>query len=146
MLGRIVHWPLAADQARAVLGSDDEELLAGLQRRDPHSIAKLYDLYGSQVCRLILDKVECRCIADDLAVETFLRAWNRAGPRKTSARYPIPMAQIFGDKLRCRLPAKRWHLEALALPIHSAQGMWTCLPPGPSLRSINERNSDSLHM
>jgi hypothetical protein len=78
MLGRIVHWPRAAGHARAVLESDDEELFAGLQRRDPHSIARLYDLYGSQVYRLILDRVECPCIADDLVVQTFLLAWNRA--------------------------------------------------------------------
>jgi hypothetical protein len=51
------------------------------------------------------------------------------------------MAQIFGDKPHCRLPAIRWHLEALALPIHSTQELWICQPPGPSLPSINERNS-----
>ncbi len=46
MLGRILHSPLAVREARAVPESDDEELLPGLQRRDPHAIAKLYDLYG----------------------------------------------------------------------------------------------------
>ena len=79
MLGRILQSPLAARDARGVPESDDEELLAGLQRRDPHSIAKLYDLYGSQVYLLILDRVECSCIAEDLVVQTFLLVWNRAG-------------------------------------------------------------------
>jgi DNA-directed RNA polymerase specialized sigma24 family protein len=82
MLGRILHSPLAAREARAVPESDDEELLAGLQRRDPESIAKLYDRYGSHVYRLILDRVECPCIAEDLVVQTFLLAWSRAGQRR----------------------------------------------------------------
>src|SRR5260370_30526738 len=88
MLGRILHSPVAVREARAVPESDDEELLPGLQRRDPHSIAKLYDLYGSQVYRLILDKVECRCIADDLVVQTFLLAWNPRRATKLSAQLP----------------------------------------------------------
>jgi DNA-directed RNA polymerase specialized sigma24 family protein len=99
MLGRIVHGPLAAGQALAVLESDDEELLAGLQRRDPHSFAKLYDLYGSQVYRLILDKVECRCIAADLAVETFLRAWNRADQRRPQPTTLFPWLKSLATSL-----------------------------------------------
>jgi DNA-directed RNA polymerase specialized sigma24 family protein len=83
MLGRLLHSPLAAPEARAVPESDDEELLAGLQRRDPHSIAKLYDLYGSQLYRLILVRVESPYIAEDLVVQTFLLAWNRAGQRSS---------------------------------------------------------------
>ena len=78
MLGRILHWPLTVGSPAAPK-SNDEEVLAGLQRRDPDSIAKLYDRYGSQVYSLILDTVESRCIADDLLVQTFLRVWNRAG-------------------------------------------------------------------
>ncbi len=90
MLGRIVHWPLAACGARAMPRSNDEELLAGLRRRDPHSIAKLYDLYGSQVYRLILDRVGCPCIADDLVVQTFLLAWNRARQRSSQPTTLFP--------------------------------------------------------
>lgn len=83
--------------------SDDEALLVALQRRDPHSIAKLYDLYGRQVYRLILDRVECPCIADDLVVETFLLAWNRAGQKKP-AYYRMRLAQILGGNVCRGLP------------------------------------------
>jgi len=83
MLGRILHSSLAETEAPAVPESNERELLAGLQRRDPHSIAKLYDRNGSQVYLLLLDRVECPCIAEDLVVQTFLLAWNRAGQRRS---------------------------------------------------------------
>src|SRR5260370_39580329 len=102
MLGRILHSPVAVREARAVPESDDEELSPGLQPRDPHAIAKLYDLYGSQVYRLILDRVECPCIADDLVVQTFLLAWNRAGQR-SSQPTTLRLAQVLGDNLCRRL-------------------------------------------
>jgi DNA-directed RNA polymerase specialized sigma24 family protein len=78
MLGRILHWPLTVG-SRAMAESNDEEIVSGLQHRNPDSIAKLYDCYGGQVYGLILDTVESRCIADDLLVQTFLRVWTRAG-------------------------------------------------------------------
>src|SRR5215831_5859701 len=59
-----------------VAGSD-VELIARLQRRDPHALADLYDRYGRIVYSLILRVVRDTGIAEDLVQETFLRIWNR---------------------------------------------------------------------
>jgi RNA polymerase sigma-70 factor (ECF subfamily) len=61
----------------AVLAKGDGDLLARLQRRDPHALAELYDRYGQAVFRLILRVVRDSGVAEDLVQETFLRVWNR---------------------------------------------------------------------
>ena len=55
----------------------DPELVARLQRRDPHALAELYDRYGRLVFSLILRVVRDAGVAEDLVQETFLRVWNR---------------------------------------------------------------------
>jgi RNA polymerase sigma-70 factor (ECF subfamily) len=55
----------------------DRELIARLQRRDPHALAELYDRYGRIAYALILRVVRDAGIAEDLVQETFLRVWNR---------------------------------------------------------------------
>jgi RNA polymerase sigma-70 factor (ECF subfamily) len=57
--------------------ADDTELVARMQRRDPHALAELYDRYGRLVYSLILRVVRDTGIAEDLVQETFLRVWNR---------------------------------------------------------------------
>jgi RNA polymerase sigma-70 factor (ECF subfamily) len=62
----------------AIQGAEgDPELVARLQRRDPHALAELYDRYGRLVYSLILRVVHDSGIAEDLVQETFLRVWNR---------------------------------------------------------------------
>ncbi len=56
----------------------DIELIERLQRRDPQSLADLYDRYGRIAYSLILRIVRDTGIAEDLVQETFLRVWNRA--------------------------------------------------------------------
>jgi RNA polymerase sigma-70 factor, ECF subfamily len=66
---------------------DDAELVARMQRRDPHALAELYDRYGRVTFSLILRVVRDTGIAEDLVQETFLRVWNRVhgfDPRKGS--------------------------------------------------------------
>jgi len=56
---------------------DDTNLVARMQRRDPHALAELYDRYGRVVYALILRVVRDVGIAEDLVQEAFLRVWNR---------------------------------------------------------------------
>src|SRR5580704_15134900 len=58
-------------------GSEERELIARLQRRDPQALAELYDLYGKMAYSLVLRVVRDQAIAEDLVQETFLRVWNR---------------------------------------------------------------------
>ena len=57
--------------------TDDETLVARLQRRDPQALGELYDRYGRLTYALILRVVRDAGIAEDLVQETFLRVWNR---------------------------------------------------------------------
>jgi RNA polymerase sigma-70 factor (ECF subfamily) len=56
---------------------DDTNLVARMQRRDPHALAELYDRYGRVTFSLILRVVRDTGTAEDLVQETFLRVWNR---------------------------------------------------------------------
>ena len=58
-------------------GANDEALALALQRRDPQAMAGLYDRFSRLVFSVILSVVRDRAIAEDLAQESFLRAWNR---------------------------------------------------------------------
>lgn len=58
-------------------GSQERELIARLQRRDPQALAELYDRYGKLAYSLVLRVVRDQAIAEDLVQETFLRVWNR---------------------------------------------------------------------
>src|ERR1051325_1593892 len=58
-------------------GADDSEIVARLQRRDPHALGELYDLYGRIAYSLILRIVRDGGTAENLVQETFLRLWNR---------------------------------------------------------------------
>lgn len=58
-------------------GSEEKDLIARLQRRDPQALAELYDRYGKLAYSLVLRVVRDQAIAEDLVQETFLRVWNR---------------------------------------------------------------------
>lgn len=59
-------------------GATDFNLTGRLQRRDPKALAELYDHYGHRLYSRLLHCTGSRSAADDLSVETFVRAWNRA--------------------------------------------------------------------
>jgi|SRR5579884_574976 len=57
--------------------SDDRELIERLRRRDPQAMGDLYDRYGGPVYAIVRRIVRRPEVAEDLAQETFLRAWTR---------------------------------------------------------------------
>ncbi len=58
-------------------GENDEDLARRLRDREPRAMTELYDRFGRLVYSLILNIVRDSGIAEDLAQETFLRAWTR---------------------------------------------------------------------
>jgi RNA polymerase sigma-70 factor (ECF subfamily) len=66
----------------------DTAIVERLRQRDPAALAELYDAYSRSVYSLLIGIVKDKAIAEDLAQETFLRVWLRAGlfdSRKGSA-------------------------------------------------------------
>lgn len=62
-----------------MMHNEDVNLIERLQRRDPASLADLYDRYGCVTYSLILRIVRDIGIAEDLTQETFLRVWTSVG-------------------------------------------------------------------
>jgi RNA polymerase sigma-70 factor (ECF subfamily) len=62
-----------------LLSGNETELIERLRRRDPDAMSDLYDRYSRIVYSVILRVVRNAAVAEELAQETFLRAWNRAG-------------------------------------------------------------------
>lgn len=62
-----------------LLSGNETELIGRLRRRDPDAMSDLYDRYSRIVYSVILRVVRNASVAEELAQETFLRAWNRAG-------------------------------------------------------------------
>ncbi len=60
-----------------VVAGDESELIGRLRRRDPDAMADLYDRYGRVVYSVIFRVVRNAAVAEELAQESFLRAWNR---------------------------------------------------------------------
>ena len=71
-------WHILILFADLVTGND-QELIERLRRRDPDAMSDLYDRYSRIVYSVILRVVRNASVAEELAQETFLRAWNRAG-------------------------------------------------------------------
>ena len=71
-------WHILILFADLVTGND-QELIERLRRRDPDAMSDLYDRYSRIVYSVILRVVRNAFVAEELAQETFLRAWNRAG-------------------------------------------------------------------
>lgn len=57
---------------------DQGEAINGLQRRDPESLAVVYDRYGQVVYSLFLRITRDPSVAEDLVQELFIRVWNNA--------------------------------------------------------------------
>lgn len=62
-----------------LISGNETELIERLRRRDPDAMSDLYDRYSRIVYSVILRVVRNASVAEELAQETFLRAWNRAG-------------------------------------------------------------------
>lgn len=71
-------WHILILFADLVTGND-QELIERLRRRDPDAMSDLYDRYSRIVYSVILRVVRNASVAEELAQETFLRAWSRAG-------------------------------------------------------------------
>jgi RNA polymerase sigma-70 factor (ECF subfamily) len=61
-----------------LLAGNDSELIERLRKRDPQAMADLYDRYSRVVFSVILRVVRNASVAEELAQEAFLRAWNRS--------------------------------------------------------------------
>lgn len=64
--------------------TDDKELLAAVQRREPQALAALYDRYGRISFALAFRIVNDHGIAEDVVQEAFLRLWHQAGSYQAS--------------------------------------------------------------
>ncbi len=62
-----------------LISGNETELIERLRRRDPDAMSDLYDRYSRIVYSVILRVVRNASVAEELAQETFLRAWNRSG-------------------------------------------------------------------
>lgn len=56
----------------------DEELMAGIQRRESDSLAALYDRYSGILKALIMRIIHNDAEADDLLQEIYMEIWNQA--------------------------------------------------------------------
>ncbi len=61
-----------------VLSGNDYDLIERLRQRDPQAMAELYDRFSRLVFSVIVRVVRNSAVAEELAQETFMRAWNRA--------------------------------------------------------------------
>jgi RNA polymerase sigma factor (sigma-70 family) len=70
---------VSATKASGVSPLSDEALLAGFAARDPEAAAGFVRRFQARVYGLALTIVRDRAIAEDVAQETFVRAWKQAG-------------------------------------------------------------------
>jgi RNA polymerase sigma-70 factor, ECF subfamily len=61
-----------------LLAGNDSDLIERLRKRDTQAMADLYDRYSRVVFSVILRIVRNSSVAEELAQEAFLRAWNRS--------------------------------------------------------------------
>jgi RNA polymerase sigma-70 factor (ECF subfamily) len=62
-----------------IAGGEDKQMIERLRARDPQAMADLYDRFSKVVFSVILRIVRNASVAEELAQESFLRAWNRGG-------------------------------------------------------------------
>jgi RNA polymerase sigma-70 factor, ECF subfamily len=74
-----VIWQFLLFLFAELAGGDDRELIVRLRQRDPQAMADLYDKFSRVVYSVIVRIVRNSAVAEELAQETFLRAWNRGG-------------------------------------------------------------------
>lgn len=76
-------WQLLMFVAGVVAG-EDSELVERLRRRDSAAMSELYDRFSRVVYSVIFRIVRNASVAEELAQESFLRVWNRAGAMDSS--------------------------------------------------------------
>jgi len=93
----------------------EQQLVAGVMARHPGAIAKLFDLYGPQVHRLLYRMLGPDQELDDLVHETFVRALGSIHTlRDASAirQWMIGVA-VFTARIRIQGRSRRWWLRFL---------------------------------
>lgn len=60
-----------------MLSGNDQELIERLRKRDPQAMSDIYDRFSRVVYSVIVRVVRNSAVAEELAQETFMRAWNR---------------------------------------------------------------------
>ena len=60
-----------------MLSGNDQELIERLRKRDPQAMSDIYDRFSRVVFSVIVRVVRNSAVAEELAQETFMRAWNR---------------------------------------------------------------------
>ncbi len=60
-----------------MVSGNDQELIERLRKRDPQAMSDLYDRFSRVVFSVIVRVVRNSAVAEELAQETFMRAWNR---------------------------------------------------------------------
>ena len=81
-----------------VLSGNDHELIERLRKRDPQSMAELYDRFSRLVFSVIVRVVRNAAVAEELAQETFMRAWNRAADFDSSRGKLGPCSEMNEDE------------------------------------------------
>lgn len=102
----------------------EDQIIEGLERRDPASVAVLYDRYGqivySAVYRILEDKLE----AEDIVLEMFLQIWTRGRLIKDRCEDGVGPWLL---KLACRLAID--HLKAVRKTFPVQNGFVLARPP-----------------
>lgn len=98
--------------------NSDSELMIGLSRQEPASLAAVYDRYSAAAYAVLVRITRNRASADDLLQELFLRVWDRArsfDPAKGSLGvWIIALARNLAlDHLRS--PQTRWAARVAAV-------------------------------
>ena len=133
---------MPADRYQRVSGLTDESLLAGLRSGDPDHAAAFVRRFQPRVFGLALAIVGDAEVAEEVAQETFVRAWRYAGaydPRRGRvATWLLTIARNVATDARrlrrweCTDPAE---LAALGVPSEEA---------GPEERAIAGREAEEL--
>ena len=108
----------------------DEELVLRCQMGDPTAFAELYERYASRLTRFCLRRLHDHQEAEDVAQETFVRAW-RALPRFAGERRFYPWLTVIARNLRTDALRRRSR-SAPAVDVDQASTRVQLVDSGPT--------------
>lgn len=108
----------------------DEELVLRCQMGDPTAFAELYERYAARLTRFCLRRLHDRQEAEDVAQETFVRAW-RALPRFAGERHFYPWLTVIARNL-CTDALRRRSRSAPAVDVDLASTRAHLVDSGPT--------------